>query len=90
MDEREKIVREDYPVERLPEDLRAGLGDAERVTVTLEADDGSRPVSADERRRRWLKVKALIDKARAHPSFKPVTTEEAVARIRALRDEWDD
>jgi hypothetical protein len=30
-----KIVKEHYPVERLPEDLRAGLEPTSRVTITL-------------------------------------------------------
>ena len=33
-----KIVREHYPVEKLPEDLRAELGLAQTVTVVIEAE----------------------------------------------------
>ncbi|GBD49965.1 hypothetical protein [Methylopila sp. Yamaguchi] len=83
MDEREKIIREDYPVDRLPEDLRAELGDATRVRVTVE-----RAIDSDERKS-WAEIEALIEELHRSPGFKPVTTDEAVARVRELRDEWD-
>lgn len=82
--EREKIVREDYPVEKLPDDLREGLGDVSRVKVTVEASSEHRPTYAT-----WSEMKAGIKALHAMPGFKPVTTNEAVARIRELRDEWD-
>lgn len=85
MDEREKIIREDYPVERLPEDLRSGLGDATRVRVTVERKGA--PVT--DKQKSWAEIRALIDELHRSPGFKPVTSEEAVARIRELRDEWD-
>ena len=85
MDERDKIIREDYPVEKLPEDLRAELGGVGRVRVTLEPSDKM----ADRKCAEWARVEAHIEKARASPGFRPVTNEEAVARIRELRDEWD-
>lgn len=84
MDEREKIIREDYPVERLPEDLRAGLGGATRVRVTVEPERPGRRINS------WAEFKAEIVALHASPTFKPVTTEAAVARVRTLRDEWDD
>jgi hypothetical protein len=33
-----RIVREHYPVEKLPEDLREGIPAGEQVTVTVEAE----------------------------------------------------
>ncbi|MGA0533780.1 hypothetical protein [Hansschlegelia sp. KR7-227] len=92
MDERDKIIREDYPVEKLPEDLRAGLGAGTRVRVTVEAaaERIEQSDAARERKlRAWARINAKIDAARASPHFKPVSTEEAVARVRELRDEWD-
>jgi hypothetical protein len=83
MSERDKIIRDDYPVDRLPEDLREGLGGVSRVRVTVEADRTKRLNS-------WAEIKAEIEALHASPTFKPVSTEEAVARVRALRDEWDD
>lgn len=82
--ERDKIIREDYPVENLPEDLRAGLGGVQRVKVTVEPERPGRRLNS------WAEIKAEIAALHASPTFKPVTTEEAVARVRALRDEWDD
>jgi hypothetical protein len=37
-----KIVREHYPVEKLPDDLRAGILPGERVTVTIVAESRAR------------------------------------------------
>lgn len=87
-----RIVREHYPVANLPEDLRVGLDADAKVKIVLEVEPTSSLiddlVSADgtikaenlmEVRRRLL--------ARGRPS---VSADEAVARIRALRDEWDD
>jgi hypothetical protein len=82
-----KIVREHYPVERLPEDLRGGLEGQATVTVTLEQE-------ADQRNRDFAQQKttlfAAIAEARASIKGPGVTSDEAVARVRALRDEWDD
>ena len=38
MGETKKIVVEHYPVDKLPEDLRRGLDDGMRATVTVEID----------------------------------------------------
>ncbi|MDI4656413.1 hypothetical protein [Xanthobacter autotrophicus] len=87
-----RIVREHYPVEKLPEDLREGLPEGATVTVTVE-EVATKP-SLEE-------LKALvkdilenpkpmtIEEARALVGPRNVTAEEAVQRIRALRDEWD-
>ncbi len=84
MDEREKIIREDYPVDRLPEDLRAEFGDVTRVRVTVEALPVRRKLTT------WAEIEAEINALHASPTFRPVSTEEAVARVRELRDEWPD
>jgi chorismate-pyruvate lyase len=76
-----RIVRAHYPVSKLPEELREGLEPDGSVTVTLEEEIRKAP-SVDEMRQQWLEVR----KALKHK----VTVEEAVARIRELRDEWDD
>ena len=76
-----KIVREHYPVEKLPEDLRAELVGQSTVTVTIEADESSAASS----------TQAVIESARAlvrSGRIKRVTSTEAVERIRKLRDEW--
>lgn len=80
-----KIVREHYPVEKLPEDLRAELGLARTVTLTIETD----VPTEHERQRRHSNVLAALQRARAAVRGRGVTAEEAVARIRDLRDEWE-
>jgi hypothetical protein len=76
-----KVIRDRYPVSRLPEDLRDEVGNVTSVRVTLEptAPPESSLTDILERARRL----------RAEGKIKPVTTEDAVARVRALRDEWD-
>lgn len=76
-----KVVREHYPVSKLPDDLRRDLGSAENVRVTIEVSD-----------RRTASLEELVARAtqlRAEGKVTPVSTDDAVARVRALRDEWD-
>ena len=74
-----RIVREHYPVEKLPEDLRTELPMGVTVRLTVEAESESLPHG-----RVWLedilRRKALIGESADDP----------VVRIRKLRDEWDD
>ncbi len=86
-----KIVRAHYPVDKLPEDLRQGLTAGQTVTITVEEETKLDRDAFD----------ALVADILAHPQPmtiqeiralvgpRNVTSEEAVARIRALRDEWD-
>lgn len=76
-----KIVREHYPASKLPEDLRGSIEPGASVRVTVEE------VQARERMT-WSQIRASLLDARLNA--KGVTMEEAVARIRELRDEWDD
>lgn len=89
-----KIVRDHYPVENLPADLRQGLEDQATVRVVIEveskassdplavpASTGKKPLTIEETLEMIRKYKA-----EGHPS---VSADEAVARIRELRDEWD-
>lgn len=89
-----KITREHYPVSKLPEDLRKDFAGFE--TVRLETEErtpltGTEALAALEEkyRERWAKVAAEgpIDYGRHRGR---TTVEEAVARVRKLRDEWDD
>ncbi len=78
-----RIVREHYPVDQLPEDLREGLRSGETVRVVLEAEEVARqPLSFEQ------SMQLLQDYRRNNPDR--VSAEQAVAEIRALRDEWDD
>lgn len=78
-----KIVVKDYPVSRLPEDLREGLDAGDSVTVTIEPDDRPRGPTVEE-------LVAQLEALRQNPKWPTTTAEEAVRRIRELRDEWDD
>ncbi|MEX6508788.1 hypothetical protein [Jiella sp. M17.18] len=73
MNELRKIVVDDYPADNLPEDIRKDLDPGQRVRVTVE------PYRQEPRYLRFHGIAA----------HKKTTIEEAVARVRALRDEWD-
>lgn len=78
-----KVVKRHYPVHKLPDDLQKAVGGATAVSVTLEPDDSEhQPMTLDE-------IRVRIEEYRKRPDFKPVSTKEAVERIRTLRDEWD-
>jgi hypothetical protein len=89
-----RIIREHYPAANLPEDLREGLDqDATvRVVVEVEADrpslDPERVAALPHTLLGREETRALIGRIRGQN--RPfVSAEEAVARIRELRDEWD-
>ncbi|WP_371347330.1 hypothetical protein [Ancylobacter sp. IITR112] len=71
-----KIV-DNYPVERLPADLREGLERTGRVRLIIEAV--SPPDASDERLKELLELAGRVS---------PIG-DDPVARIRKLRDEWD-
>lgn len=77
-----KIVLEHYPASKLPEELREGIAASASVKITVEEEQAARPpMTRDE----------FLDSLREARRDAPgVTLEEAVTRIRELRDEWDD
>lgn len=76
-----KIVLQHYPASRLPDDLRHGFAPGASVRITVEEERERRPLSREE----------LLQSIRdAQARSKGVTIDEAVARVRELRDEWDD
>lgn len=78
-----RIVKEHYPVEKLPEDLREGLAPGTTVSVTLELETpGALSADVDDLLKRTEKVRKNL------PHL--LTASEAVQRVRDLRDEWDD
>lgn len=83
MDERDKIIREDYPVDRLPEDLREGLGGVERVRVTVERSSSTWIPST------WSEVESAIEALHATPGFKAASDREITERSRTFREDWD-
>jgi hypothetical protein len=95
-----KIVIEHYPVSKLPEDLREGMGADATVKVIVEQEHNSTPSGQDrwpgfsafpEIVRKPLSAEEAVAAIRQYRALdRPsVTQEEAVARIRELRDEWD-
>lgn len=83
-----KIVREHYPVSQLPEDLRAQFPGVETVRLVIE-EGGRDDSAASSARRSRDQMIADFDAVRRenHPH---VSLDDAVARIRSLRNEWDD
>lgn len=74
-----KITREHYPASKLPEDLREGVDPFSSVTVTITVETDALPKPPR------LSLAELLDLARRSPP----TADDPVARIRELRDEWE-
>ena len=72
-----KVVRENYPASRLPDDLREGIDHASTVTVTVTQEDRPEHV---------LTLDEIF--AMRRPPYR--SKEEIDADIRRQRDEWDD
>ncbi|MEA3533377.1 hypothetical protein [Rhizobium sp. CC-YZS058] len=96
-----KIVREHYPAAKLPEELRQGLDADARVRIVIEEEASDMPslpqiVPLPDldalASNRSQTVEELLETIRMHKARYGSTTsgDEAVQRIRALRDEWDD
>lgn len=87
-----KIVRDHYPVENLPADLREGLGEGKTVRVVVEVEAEQRDVPLEGKRRKPLTVGETLEMIESYRRSKPadVDVKEAIQRIRELRDEWDD
>jgi len=73
-----RIIRENYPASRLPEDLRTGVDPTSTVTVTIVEEERvpERVVSLEEI---W---------AQRAPPFR--TAQDIDDDLRRQRDEWDD
>ncbi|GGD05524.1 hypothetical protein [Aureimonas glaciei] len=77
MSEATKFIIDDFPAGELPASVRRNIDPTHRVRITVEEI----PEQADKEPR-YLRYWGAA-------SHLGTTTEEAVARIRALRDEWD-
>ncbi|HLJ00558.1 MAG TPA: hypothetical protein VKT76_12645 [Bradyrhizobium sp.] len=73
-----RIIRENYPVSKLPEDLRAGVDPSATVTVTIVEEE-----------KRPEKVMSL-DEIFSLRGFRRRSAEEINEDLRRQRDEWDD
>ncbi len=72
-----RVIREHYPIERLPEDLRGDLPEQGRVSVEIVLE-----MEGSGQERHFSRFKD-----RRHRGFDSV--EEIDAHLSALRDEWD-
>lgn len=84
-----RIVREHYPVEKLPEDLREGRPAGTTVTVTVEDEGWETDFELEVEKLLHHPEPVSLRDARAMVQQRLLDPDEAVARIRALRDEWD-
>ena len=73
-----RIIRENYPVSKLPEDLRVGVDPSSTVTVTI-VEEEKRPDKVMSLEEIW---------ALRTPPFR--TAQEIDDDLRRQRDEWDD
>jgi hypothetical protein len=72
-----KIIRDNYPASKLPEDLREGIDPATKVTVIVQPNTPPDQVMSLE------EIFAL-----RRPPFR--SAHDILGEIRQLRDEWDD
>lgn len=78
-----KIVREHYPVENLPEDLRRLVPQVREVTLEITvAEERSSMTGAEAAALMRAQRRALHQNGRS--------MQEIVKEVRDLRDEWDD
>jgi hypothetical protein len=86
-----RIVREHYPVERLPEDLREGIPAGEQVTVTVEPErEAARKDAASPGNLTSSEHVMSLEEifAARRPPFR--SAEEISKTIRRDRDSWDE
>jgi hypothetical protein len=77
-----KIIRENYPVSKLPEDLRPTNDPAARVKVTIEEET----IGEEQPPEKVMTLEEIC--ALRRPPYR--TKEEIDADLRRDRDEWDD
>jgi hypothetical protein len=96
-----KITREHYPVSKLPEELREQFAGFETVTLVSDTETDDTPSKTDEnpyhdydemmagiKPMTWAELYADMQ-ANRQKYDRGVTIEEAVERVRELRDEWE-
>ena len=72
-----RIVRDHYPAERLPDDLQKLVDPSRPIRIVIEQEDVDPKLGP-------------ITRFAGTFGHYDVSEHEAVARIRSLRDEWDD
>ena len=79
-----RIVKDHYPAEQLPDDLRKLVDPNRPIRIVIEQEDVASVKGSSEH------LLALVEAYRATIKDGGVAAEDAVKRIRELRDEWDD
>ncbi|QWG12734.1 hypothetical protein KMZ29_24100 [Bradyrhizobium sediminis] len=73
-----RIIRENYPASKLPEDLRTGVDPSATVTVTI--------VEEEKRPEKVMSLEEIF----SLKGFRRRSAAEIDADLRRQRDEWDD
>jgi hypothetical protein len=73
-----RIIRENYPASKLPEDLRAGVDPSSTVTVTI--------VEEEKRPEKVMSLEEIF----SLKGFRRRSAKEIDDDMRRQRDEWDD
>lgn len=73
-----KVIRKHYPASKLPKDLRGNIPSSAYVEVVVEEEPAERPSMET--------LRSLV----ADLPRSAVSEADAVARIRELRNEWDE
>ena len=73
-----RIIRENYPASKLPEDLRAGVDPSSTVTVTI--------VEQEKRPEKVMSLEEIF----SLKGFRRRSAAEIDADLRRQRDEWND
>lgn len=84
-----KIVREHYPVSKLPEELRAGFERDADVRVVIENSTGDRLLDEGAASKAPLAAELPITRIFEEMQDHRVFNGDPVDRVRALRAEWD-
>jgi hypothetical protein len=79
-----KIVREHYPVDKLPEDLRELVPNAQDVLIEITVSD------APKGKLSGAETAAMIRDLHRNRGGRGRTMDEIVKEVRTLRDEWED
>ncbi len=77
-----KIILEHVAASELPDKLRGDIPPDARVTITVEQEVPASQLSVQQ-------LRSQADRIKADPAFRLITEDEAVERVRSLRDDWD-
>ncbi len=84
-----RLVREHYPVSKLPEDLREGFEGRTEVTVTIDADAQRASAPQNNEPNAPSAPVKMLEELIAMRKGPFLTIEQIDEHLRDLRDEWD-